>query len=206
MTVNTTVNGQESWTASVAANATVIDESGNQFVKIVDDSNNIAPSVAYAQVFTLTAGTNDEVSFDIRLDGNSGGGLHFNLAGNNGGVWVAKSAFQANGTVAPDNANYESSTFAEDEWYRVIYDLDPTANTYRFRMIKKSDNSVLVDTTKPFITNSISNIYYFQFAMDDAVGPAWQIDNFSVQNTPEPAAMGLILTGAMLAIRRRARR
>jgi hypothetical protein len=76
-------------------------------------------------------------------------------------------------------------------------------------MIKKSDSSVLVDTTNPFITNSISNIYYFQFVMDDpdnVDGIPWRIDNFSVQNTPEPAGMGLILMGAVLAMRRRKRR
>jgi hypothetical protein len=209
MTVNTTVNGQEGWTATASANATIVDDGGNQFLRIVDDSGNTAPSVAYAQVFTLTAGTNDQVSFDIRQDGNSGGDLHFNLAGNNGGVWVAKSAFRKTGAIAPDNGADVVPTFANNEWYQVIYDLNPTNNTYRFRMIKKSDSSVLVDTTNPFITNSISNIYYFQFVMDDpdnVDGIPWRIDNFSVQNTPEPAGMGLILMGAVLAMRRRKRR
>jgi hypothetical protein len=41
---------------------------------------------------------------------------------------------------------------------------------------------------------------------DNVDGIPWRIDNFSVQNTPEPAGMGLILMGAVLAMRRRKRR
>lgn len=216
MTSGVTINGQQTWTATNPSNAIIVNDNsiatppGSQFLQ-VSAPGNAAPSVSYAQSFTLGAQQNDEVSFDIRLDNSSvitGGGLNFNLAGNGGGGWVAKSNFQANGDIVPATGSpKDASSFTKGEWYSVIYDLDATAKTYRFRMIKKSDSSVLVDTTKAFNQNlNFTNIFYFQFIMDAAAGATWQIDNFNVQNTPEPAGMGLILAGSVLAMRRRGRR
>jgi hypothetical protein len=218
MTPATTVDGQSGWavTAGPKSNATVINDSaaafaGDQYLQVKATGNDGPTIYSGNSTQILNATTNNEVSFKMRLDlfGSSAGGLAFNLFGNSGAVFIASSVFQADGSFAPDGSNYATSSFAADTWYNIIYDLNPTNNTYRFRMIDTTDNSVLADTTENFGTaDPVTNIYVARLRMDGLDGANWMIDNLSIQDAPvpEPATATLLLIGTgLMALRRRRR-
>lgn len=218
-----TVSGQGNaatvglWSASPVGNATVINNNaiafaGDQFLEI-KATGPVTSSASNSHNPVLPANDYNEVSVHLRLDKDTGtsGGLNFNLFGNSGGVYVVRSSFQTDGTVDSDTVNpgTEAATFSANTWYKVVYNLDYSNNTYRFRMINTTNSTTLIDTTKNFATNStVTNLYQDQYVMDALDGgPKWQIDDITYQNeVPEPAGMGLILAGSVFALRRRRNR
>jgi hypothetical protein len=216
MTPADTVNGQSGWAVTLGStsNATVINDSaaafaGDQYLQIKATGNDGPTVNSGNSPQTLGVNTNNEVSYKMRLDlvGASAGGLNFGLIGNNGAVFIAKNAFQTSGAISPDGSNYVTPTFSADTWYNVVYDLDSSNNTYRFRVIDTTDDSVLVDTTENFLTTDpVTNIYTAQLRMDGLDGANWMIDNLSIQDAPvpEPATGAVLLIGAgLMALRRR---
>lgn len=198
------INGQGGWSANVAGDMVVVDDSANAYspsnymtlggggapqhsFESIDLSVEAVSLSFYFLSNTTTAGRNIQLSM---RDATSGAGsiLYLNLLGNGSGVIA--------GTSTSSNATYDfSSNLETAEWYLFSATTSPVSSELVFNITTGDGTTSLTTGTISLSDTAMTTARMVFSSNSSTVSGDWAIDNISVETTviPEPGEASLYL-------------